>query len=470
MNSRSELPVIIVDDEKSWLRSLELALKSEGITEIISCTSSDELNQLLLNTVPSVIVLDLTLAEESGESILDSLLKAHPGLPVIITTGDSLATTAVRCLKSGAFNYFVKSEESQRIIAGIKHAIEIRMLQLENQQLREGMLSNALRNPAHFEGLLLNSAKMLPVYKYIEAVSLSSEPVLITGESGTGKELIAHAIHKASGRSGKFIPVNIAGLDSNIFSDTLFGHIKGAFTGANEFRKGLVEEASGGTLFLDEIGDLPNEMQVKLLRLIQEKTYHQVGSDMVKKASIRIIAATNRDLELMQKEETFRQDLYYRLCYHRVEIPPLRERQGDIKQLADIFIEEAAKDIGMERPAIPPEIYILLKNYPYPGNVRELRSIIFDAISRHKNKVFSLGWLKERLFPDSPEELSSLQQTDKGENIFEGVQELPRWKDALQMLVDEAMRRSSSNQVVASKMIGMNRQTLNKHLQSRQED
>ncbi|MDZ7767137.1 MAG: sigma 54-interacting transcriptional regulator [Melioribacteraceae bacterium] len=221
----------------------------------------------------------------------------------------------------------------------------------------------------------------------MEAIAKTNLPVLITGETGTGKELIANAIHKVSGRKGELVPVNVAGVDDNLFSDTLFGHKKGAFTGAEIERKGLIERAEDGTLFLDEIGDLNIESQVKLLRLLQEGQFYPLGSDIAKLSNARIIVATNRSIKSLQSSNTFREDLYYRLRSHHINIPPLRERKKDIPYLIDFFLIRAAKELGKTKPRPPKELYTLLSNYHFPGNIRELEGIIYDAVSLHKSGI-----------------------------------------------------------------------------------
>ena len=217
---------------------------------------------------------------------------------------------------------------------------------------------------------------MYSIFQYVETIARTALPVMITGETGVGKEMIASAIHKLSGREGAFVPVNIAGLDDHLFSDTLFGHRRGAFTSADSSRKGLIEQASNGTLFLDEIGDLHVESQVKLLRLLQEGKYYPLGADVPKSSNARTVVATNREIQFLRDSESFRNDLYFRLQSHHIHLPPLRERTGDIPLLVAHFLESAAERLDQEIPTPAPELLTLLETYQFPGNVRELQGMV----------------------------------------------------------------------------------------------
>ncbi len=325
-----------------------------------------------------------------------------PEIPVIIITGSNDVDTAVRCMKSGAFDYMVKPVEKSRLISGVKRAIEIRELQRENKWLRAHVLSDKLEHPEAFSEIITNSPAMKSIFQYIEAISPSPQPVLITGETGVGKELVAKAIHHLSHRTGPFVPVNVAGLDDNVFADTLFGHRKGAFTGADQTRSGLVEQASGGTLFLDEIGDLSPASQVKLLRLSQDGEFFPLGSDVARRSDARVLVATNQDLEVLQSSGKFRKDLYYRLCAHHVHLPPLRERPEDLPLLIDHFLETASQTLGKKKPTPPRELFALLSTYHFPGNVRELQSMILDAVSSHKSGKLSLEVFKSYIRQKHP--------------------------------------------------------------------
>jgi len=290
--------------------------------------------------------------------------------------------------------------------------------------------------------------------------------VLITGETGVGKELVARAVHRLSHRKNAYIPVNAAGLDDNVFTDTLFGHKKGAFTDAREARNGLVEQASGGTLFLDEIGDLNTASQVKLLRLLQEGEYLPLGSDLAKRSNARIVVATNQDLDALQLSGKFRKDLYYRLCDHRIEIPPLRNRLEDLPVLAEHFLEKASKTLERKKPTPPEELMTLLSTYHFPGNVRELESMIFNAVSSHKSGKLSLDIFKAHISQQSPGTEKDLKKlATAGRSLIHFSEQLPTLKQAEQLVIEEALKRSRGNQSIAALSLGISRQALNKRLQ-----
>jgi DNA-binding NtrC family response regulator len=299
----------MVDDEAQALDSFETVLLFTSINNIIRCQDSRNVMPLLSRQEIEVMLLDLSMPHITGEELLSLVTRDFPEVPVIIITGSNDVETAVACMKSGAFDYMVKPVEKSRLISGVKRAIEIRELQRENRLLRAHVLTDQLEHPEAFSEIVTNSGTMRSIFQYIEAISNSPQPVLITGETGVGKELVAKAIHTLSNRKGNFVPVNVAGLDDNVFADTLFGHKKGAFTGADQPRSGLIEQASGGTLFLDEIGDISLTSQVKLLRLLQDGEFLPIGSDIVKHSDARVVVATNQNLQTLQESGKFRKDL-----------------------------------------------------------------------------------------------------------------------------------------------------------------
>jgi PAS domain S-box-containing protein len=265
--------------------------------------------------------------------------------------------------------------DSKNQLIGVIHIVrditERKQMEDEITSLKKHLLTGELENKAAFSPIITKSKKMRAIFQYIESVAKSVNPVFMTGETGVGKELLARSVHQASGLKGEYVAVNIAGLDDNVFSDTLFGHRKGAYTGADKDREGLIVRAKGGTLLLDEIGDLSETSQVKLLRLLEDKTYYPLGADMPDKSNARIIACSNQDIERLIEEGGFRKDLYYRLCTHHIHIPPLHDRLEDIPLLLDHFLEEASASLNKNKPSIPSELVILLSNYNFPGNVRE---------------------------------------------------------------------------------------------------
>jgi transcriptional regulator with PAS, ATPase and Fis domain len=292
--------------------------------------------------------------------------------------------------------------------------------------------------------------------------------VLITGETGVGKELVARAVHELSGRQGEFVPLNVAGVDDALFSDTLFGHKRGGFTGADRDRRGMIEQAAAGTIFLDEIGDLGLESQVKLLRLLQEGKYYPIGSDVPKLSDARIVVATNRDIADMQQRDEFRKDLYYRLQTHYIHIPPLRERKEDIPLLAERFLAKSAEQLDKKKPTPPRELATLLGTYHFPGNVRELEGMVFDAVSRHQSGVLSMESFREKIGHDQtirtaePEAQESLPVPEDKRLLF--PEQLPTLKETEQMLIAEALERADGNRTIAAQLLGLSRRALSNRL------
>ena len=326
----------------------------------------------------------------SGAALLPRILAADPDLPVIIMTAAGDVETAVTLMRAGAFDFLVKPVDRMRMVASVRNAIDRAEMRRENVQLKEHLLSGTLKNPAPFAPIITESEAMMSLFRYVESIAATALPVLVTGETGSGKELVARAIHDASGRTGAFVPVNVAGLDDTLFSDALFGHLKGAFTGATADRQGMIARATEGTLFLDEIGDLAMESQIKLLRLLQDREYLPLGSDKARKTDTRFVFATNSDLEKAAAEGRFRRDLFFRLRSHHIRIPSLRERKADIPVLLDFFLQKAARHLGKSKPTVPRELSTFLGLYAFPGNVRELEGLVFDAMVRHESGILSL--------------------------------------------------------------------------------
>ncbi|MBE0501438.1 MAG: sigma-54-dependent Fis family transcriptional regulator [Desulfuromonadales bacterium] len=466
----SRYTVLIVDDEPSWLRAMDLALERTLGTKNLLCSDSSEAMALLARQPVSLILLDVTMPHISGDELLETIKAVHPHLPVIITTGLVQVELAVECMKRGAFDYFVKTTETDRIMNGVRRAFEMTDLRLENRRLREHFLQEELEHPEDFTGLITTSPKMRAVCQYIEAIAQSPEPVLILGESGVGKELVARAVHTAGRSGGPWVAVNIAGLDDNVFSDTLFGHIKGAYTGADKSRSGVIEEAAGGTLFLDEIGDLSPVSQVKLLRLLQEGDYYPLGSDTPKQHRTRFVFATNRDLAALQASGGFRPDLYYRLNAYRIALPPLRERPEDIPLLLDQFLDEAATSLQKQKPTVAAELVSLLQRYPFPGNIREMRAMIFEALSLHKGGPLKIAAVQASPGRGLDLPLSASTPAADAADLPSTIQypaALPTLKESADLLVDEALRRTNHNQTQAARLLGISRPALSKRLKIR---
>jgi DNA-binding NtrC family response regulator len=453
--------ILLVDDEPAWLRSVSLTLARAGINNILTCSDSREVPGILGQGKVKLVLLDLTMPHLSGEALLMQIAEHHPEILTIVVSGMNQLETAVRCMKLGAFEYFVKTVEEDRLVTGVLRAVRMLELERENQAISDRILSNELRHPEAFVDIVTGDRAMLGIFGYIEAVAGSRQPLLITGESGVGKELVARAAHELSGNSGPLIAVNVAGLDDTVFADTLFGHVRGAYTGAEQARRGMIEEATDGTLFLDEIGDLSIPSQVKLLRLLQEGEYFPLGSDRPKRLKARIIVATHRDLRAKEAAGEFRRDLYYRLRTHQVLLPPLRERASDIPLLLDYFLGEAASSLGKRKPTPPKELAQLLATYSFPGNVRELRAMIYDAVSVHRERILSLDTFIKAIGPARAQGPAAVAP---GRNIFSGTERLPTFAEAAELLVTEAMARSGGNQTIAARLLCISQPALSKRL------
>lgn len=469
ISPHSLAPILLVDDELAWLRSLSLTLeRSAGLSNVLTCPDPRQVMELLGSREVALVLLDLTMPHLSGEELLPLIGRDHPQIPVIILTGMNQVETAVRCMKLGAFDFFVKTTEEERLIAGVLRALRMRELENENRLLRHGVLREGLRHPDAFASMVTRSPRMEDIFRYIEAVAPSSEPVLITGESGTGKELAARAVHDIGRPGGPFVALNVAGLDEQHFADTLFGHVRGAFTGADRPRPGMIEQAQGGTLFLDEIGDLSPQSQVKLLRLIQEREYHPLGSDRPKKAHVRIVAATHHDLDARQAKGEFRRDLFYRLCAHQIRLPRLKERPEDLLPLLDHFLKEASLRLKKKKPAYPAELGTLLKSYEFPGNVRQLRSMVFDALSTHAGGALSMTPFRRAMGLGTDEtEAAPIGASPPSPATVIFPEQLPTLEEAGRLLVDEALHRTQGNQTQAARLLGITRPALAKRLRKK---
>ena len=466
MNNQQNYPafgILLVDDEPAWLKSLSLTLKScAGLTNITTCQDSREVLGLLDGGGIGLVLLDLTMPHLSGEELLGQIRERHPEVTAIVISGLNQLETAVRCMRLGAFDYFIKTDDEDRIVGGILRAVRMVEMERDYREMAGRLASGELQHPEAFAPIVTADRGMLALFAYVEAVARSPQPLLVTGESGVGKELIARAAHSLSGCRGKLVTVNVAGLDDTVFSDTLFGHLRGAFTGADQPRRGMIEEAADGTLFLDEIGDLSIPSQVKLLRLLQEGEYFPLGSDQPKRLKARIIVATHQDLAEKERAGAFRRDLYYRLRTHQVQLPPLRERPGDIPLLLDHFLAEAAKALGKKKPTPPRELAPLLATYGFPGNVRELKAMVYDAVSVHRERMLSMD-----SFIKAVERGQSSVQPPAAthrQNPFAGFPDLPTFSEAAGFLVDEAMARAGGNQTLAARLLGISQPALNKRL------
>ena len=459
-----DLPILIVDDEQDVTRALERTLRINGYNNLLSISDSREVLDTLEESNASLVLLDITMPFISGNELLVEIVARYPHLPVIMATARDSTELLVDCMRKGAYDYINKPLSTNRLLASISGALEVWELRRENEALRNKERQGGLANPAFFREIITQNPDMLRLFRYIEAIAPSSQVALVSGETGVGKELVAQAIHKASGRNGRFVAVNMAGVDDEVFSDTLFGHVKGAFTGANTDREGQIKKAAAGTLFLDEIGDLSLKSQVKLLRLLQEKVYLPLGADTPRETDARVIVAINQNLEEMVAKGEFRKDLYYRIYAHHVAVPPLRQRFDDLPLLVDHFIRLAADELGKKALNVPGQLYPLLKNHSFPGNIRELQSIILDAAGRQAGSNLGLGTVATILSLKKNHENTVVKSDgEDGELVTFGTV-LPSMLEVRILLIKEALKRADGNGSLAAKFIGITRQSLGQFL------
>jgi len=455
--------VLLVDDERSLLDSASLLLRMAGIEPVALLDDSRAVLPWLAGHAVGLVLLDLTMPHLGGEALLEKIAQEHPEVPVIVVTATADLQTAVRCMQAGAIDYLLKPVEPARLVSAVQRGLEMRALRADVRRLGDSLLAPSPgRHPA-FAGIVTQSALMAPIFRYVEAVARSANPVLITGESGTGKEQIAEAIHALSGRDGEFVADAVGGIDDTLFSDRLFGHVRGAFSGADRALPGLVSRAARGTLFLDEIGDLTPASQVKLLRLLQNGEYFALGTDRPQRSQARIVAATHFDLAAEIDAKRFRRDLFFRLGTHHVHLPPLRERVGDLPLLVRLFVEQAAQRYDKPVPTVPPALLQLLGAYDWPGNIRQLQGMCDDAVLRHEGGVLSMQSFRAKMGEIAPAAPAATADAEIGWPA--GA--LPTLDDADEALIAEALRRAEGNQGVAAGMLGLSRQALNKRLSRR---
>jgi DNA-binding NtrC family response regulator len=368
--------VLVIDDEEIIRDALDALLRSEGYDVKVAATAAKGLETLGSGRVDAVL-LDLMLPDRSGLEVLDEIRRFDEELPVVMITAYGTIASAIAATKQGAFHYFPKPFKNDEVLAVLANAVERRRLVLENRALRDQLRSDAYR----FDELIGGSPRIRAVYDLISRAAPSRATVLIQGESGTGKELAARAFHRRSARAGKpFVTVNSGNMPPDLLESNLFGHVKGAFTGAIAPKKGLFEAADKGTIFFDEIGNVPMDTQVKLLRVLQEREFMRLGSVETIKVDVRIIAATNANLRELTREGRFREDLFYRLNVIIVEMPPLRDRKSDIPLLTQHFLDRFAAESGRAMPVLTPAALDRLMAYDWPGNVRELENVIERAV------------------------------------------------------------------------------------------
>lgn len=450
-------PLLFVDDENEFLSGVELNLKLNGISPIHCCNDSRSVMALLDQQKFSMIFLDLSMPHTSGEELLPQIVGNYPDIPVIILSAYNQIEKAVNSMKAGALDYLVKPIDTPQLIKIIRHTVDIIDIKKENVRLAEYVLSEVPKNIEVFSGIITQNNRMKSIFKYIEAIATSNIPLLITGEHGNGKDLIAKSLYKLSQRKGEFVSFNAGSVDEHQFADMLFGHEKGAFTGAAQERTGLLEKAKDGILFLDEIGDLSEKSQVTLLRLIQNREYYPLGSSFLKTTNARFVAATCKDLPTLIKEGKFRNDLYHRLKAHHIQLPPLRERKDDIPLLVDHYLKIFAEKLNKKKPHVSQELYILLANYDFPGNVRELAAMVHDALAQHEAGELSIDVFREKMREKGFNlDIPQVSNNESDNKIVTFGDPFPKFAELEEMYLIEAMNRTK-DEGSASRLTGLSR-------------
>ena len=461
--------LLVVDDEPTVLHLFRRMFDKVGI-EVLMAASGAEARRLAAETRPDVAVLDLVLPDETGLQAFQQLKQIDPRLPVIFMTASGNSDTAIEAIKLGALDYLLKPLDFAEVRKLVDQALEIRRWTGQRVSLQETAVV-----PAVGDALVGRCPAMQSVYKAIGRVASQNVTVLIRGESGTGKELVARALYHHSHRSsGPFMEVNSAAIPEALLESELFGHERGAFTGADRRRVGKFEQCQRGTLFLDEIGDMSPALQSKILRVLQEQRFERVGGNETISADVRVIAATNRELEKMVSRNQFRADLYYRLNGFTIQLPSLRERGEDLLLLTDYFLLRANRDLGREVRGVAPAAMELLRRYSWPGNVRELQSVVRQSVLQTTGPVLLADFLPEIVRGGgSPALLGSLE--DGGGEYWErfinerltiGVEDL--YDQALARmeteLISRVLRRTGGNQLEAARILGVTRTTLRNKL------
>ena len=440
--------ILIVDDEKNIRVGLGKSLEMDGY-EIYLAENGSEAMKEMLKTSIDLVVTDLRMPGMSGEELLKKLTNAYPTVPVIILTGHGTVENAVEAMRNGAFDFLTKPVNLDRLGLLVKRALSNRKLVVEHQALQKEV--ERLEKKKN-QSIIGRSGALNRVLELVEQVAQTKVSVLITGESGVGKELVADAIHNFSSRRDKpFVKVHCAALSESLLESELFGHEKGSFTGASSQRKGRFELADGGTIFLDEIGEINPSVQIKILRVLQEKTFERVGGEKTISVDTRIIAATNRDLKEEVEKGNFREDLYYRLNVVNIHVPPLRERKDDIPMLAAAFLEQFAGENEKAIEGIDNKASSMLYNYNWPGNIRELRNCMESAVVLCKKHIIG------------PDDLPPVVRSNEEEGVIRIELGTPM-AEAEKIIIRQTLKGVNNNKSRASEILGIGRKTLHRKI------
>ena len=436
----TDITILLVDDEKNIRKVLTSVLKGAGYT-VMAAESAEAAWPVLKASEVDLLITDLKLPGKSGLELLEGVKTCWPRMPVIMITAFGSIEGAVQAMQLGAYNYLAKPVNNDELLLLIKNALEQSNLQEENTALKR-----ELKDRYSLGSMVGKSKAMQEVFNLVEKVADYKANILITGETGTGKELVARGIHYSGSSGGKpFVTIDCASIPENLLESELFGYAKGAFTGADDSKKGQIEMAHGGTLFLDEVGELPLGLQKKLLRFLQEKEFVRVGGTKRRKVDVRILAATNKDLESEVKAGTWREDLFYRLNVITIHLPPLRDRKEDISLLINFFLDKYNTQNQRSIQGVTSDVHTVFELYAWPGNVRELENVIERGVVLCTGDMITLSCLPPKLA-----ELETEKDTENGLNLM----------DVEKKLIVRALDQDGGNQSAAARTLGISRKQL----------
>ncbi len=446
------MKILVIDDDRGLRRSLSMILDDAGYS-VVQASDGAEGLQTALSESPAMILCDVRMPEMDGLEFLDRYRDEGGEALVLVMTAYGSSELAVEAMKKGAYDYIPKPFGADEVVLTVRKAEE-----RENLRKEVGRLRSQVRADRRFGDLVARSASMIEALEVATKVAPHESPVLLSGQSGTGKELVARLIHRESPRAdGPFVPVNCGAIPENLLESEFFGHVKGAFTGADRDRVGLFETARGGTLFLDEVGELPASLQVKLLRALQEREVRPVGGNQTQTVDVRIIAATNRDLDEAVAEGGFRQDLYYRLAVVPIHLPALVRRAEEIPELARHFLERHQERMGLEVEGIAPDAMEVLLSYPWPGNVRELENVLERALVLTEGPKLSVDDLPHNV--RNPSHGAMVSTDDDDLSVKRRLAELER------QLIQRALERTSGNKTQAAELLELSPRALRYKIQ-----
>jgi len=448
---KHQTPILVVDDDEGLLRSMSATIASSGLPEPALLSDSRQVMEFVRNNNFHVLLLDLIMPHVGGMEILRQMKEEFPTIECIIITAIDDVVSAVQAMKYGAYDYLVKPINGEKLIISINHALERHSLRNNLSLFERDQSFSDLKNQPAFNDMVAEDTLMAMVFRRAEIAAPTDYNIVLTGESGTGKEMLARIIHALSRRAeGPFVAVNMAAFNRTLFEDDFFGHVRGAYTGAVSEKKGFFEAAQEGTLFLDEIMELEQTLQGKMLRVIEERELYRLGSTETKNVDIRIISATNADIEDELEKGRFRKDLFFRLNTFHINIPPLRERKKDILPLARYFLVRHAKKNGKELHTLDPELEESLLNYPFPGNVRELENIIAKAVLFEEGTLLTFSSIRDTatLAPTLAREKDDLLTLEEMEYSH----------------IQRVLEATGQNRTRAAKILGIGLRTLQRKL------